>query len=75
MLNAPFSAESKVGAKSLELHARVIKADGTVIDYGCVSHWHRNPFVRFRRWLSQRLRSVCAPLARWINPVKEHTYE
>ncbi|MFZ5541909.1 MAG: hypothetical protein ACOZJZ_00015 [Pseudomonadota bacterium] len=39
-----FGASSPV--KSTELIARVIKADGTVIEHGRIAFSHRNPLVR-----------------------------
>jgi hypothetical protein len=33
-------------AKEAEIIATVIKADGTVIEYGVVSYWHKNPIKR-----------------------------
>lgn len=42
-------------AKETQLEITVIKADGTVVSYGVVSYWHKNPIKRFiwriKKWL------------------------
>ena len=42
-------------AKELQLSARVIRADGTVEEYGVIDYWHKNPIKRFiwriKKWL------------------------
>jgi hypothetical protein len=42
-------------AKELQLHAVVIKADGTIEDLGVVDYWHQNPIKRIiwriKKWL------------------------
>jgi hypothetical protein len=42
--------------KSASIAVKVTKADGTVIDYGVVSYWHRNPIRR----LAWRLKQLIA---------------
>jgi hypothetical protein len=37
---------SRGEAKSAEIHAVVIRADGRREDLGRISFWHRNPLVR-----------------------------
>jgi len=37
--------------KSIEIEATVIRADGTKEPLGVIASWHRNPFVRFWRWI------------------------
>ena len=34
-------------AKEAMIEVTVTKADGTVINYGTVSYWHKNPIKRF----------------------------
>jgi len=42
-------------AKELQLSARVIRADGTVVELGVIDYWHKNPIKRFiwriKKWL------------------------
>jgi hypothetical protein len=42
-------------AKELQLHAVVIKADGTIEDLGVIDYWHKNPIKRIiwriKTWL------------------------
>lgn len=67
---------TKQGHKSSELHARIIRADGTVVDLGCVSYWHRNPLRRLQWRASkqcERLARLFERLAKRINPVQENT--
>lgn len=50
-------ATMRVPTKTREasIHAVVIGADGTVVDLGCASYWHKNPLKRWawrlKRWL------------------------
>lgn len=39
--------------RSIEVEAVVIRADGTRQPLGVVASWHRNPLVRFWRWLKR----------------------
>ena len=42
-------------AKELQLKARIIRADGTVVELGVIDYWHKNPIKRFiwrfTKWL------------------------
>jgi hypothetical protein len=42
-------------AKELQLHAVVIRADGTIEDRGVIDYWHKNPIKRLQwrinKWL------------------------
>ena len=44
-------------AKSLELVARIVKADGTIVELGTIDYWHKNPIKRIiwriKKWLSK----------------------
>lgn len=42
--------------KSAEISAVKIRADGTVVDLGVISTWHRNPIIRWWRQLRLALR-------------------
>jgi hypothetical protein len=44
------------GLKMASTSIRVIRADGTVEDYGTVSYWHRNPLRRLWHWFTNRNR-------------------
>lgn len=35
-----------VGAKSVSIEGRIIRADGTVVELGTIAYWHQNPFKR-----------------------------
>lgn len=45
---------AKGKAKSVELEITVIRADGTVENYGTVAYWHRNPLKRWA-WKLRRM--------------------
>lgn len=40
---------SKLKPKSVELEAKVTRADGTVEDLGVIATWHKNPFINLYR--------------------------
>ena len=46
---------AQAGIKSIEVEAVVIRADGTRKSLGVVSSWHRNPLVRFWRWIKRSI--------------------
>lgn len=44
-----------VPAKSAEIHAVKILADGRRVDLGCIAYWHRNPLMRLWRKIKEHL--------------------
>lgn len=48
-----FTTQQRV--QQITRHDVIIRADGTVEDYGVVGYWHRNPARRFWFWLRKKL--------------------
>jgi hypothetical protein len=51
-------------AKELQLSARIVRADGTIVELGTIDYWHKNPFKR----LNWRIKSW---LHSWSTRVKQ----
>jgi hypothetical protein len=51
------AALADAGLKSASTSIRVIRADGSVEEYGVVSYWHRNPLRRLWYRLTRRRRA------------------
>lgn len=52
-------------AKELQLSARIVRADGTIVELGTIDYWHQNPIKRLiwriKSWLhswSTRVRQL-----------------
>lgn len=45
-MSIQFSGSASSSPKSMEIAAVKILADGTRVDLGVLSRWHRNPLVR-----------------------------
>ena len=47
--------QANLDAKELQLEARIIKADGTIVELGIIDYWHKNPIKRIiwriKKWL------------------------
>lgn len=43
-------------ARCAEIQARIIRADGTVVDLGTIAYWHINPLRRLAWRIGQALR-------------------
>ena len=44
--------------KSAQMHAVVIRADGTRENLGIVSYYHRNPLKRLAFWLKSKVKKL-----------------
>jgi hypothetical protein len=46
---------ANINAKELQLSARIVRADGTVVELGTIDYWHKNPIKRIiwrlKKWL------------------------
>lgn len=48
------------GVQSACVEARIIRADGTVVELGTVAYWHRNPLRRWAWRVTNTLRRLRA---------------
>lgn len=55
------SEQVKASAKSVSIRAVKIRADGTQVDLGVISAWHRNPLVRWWWNLKIAVRALRRP--------------
>lgn len=54
---------ANINAKELQLSARIVRADGTVVELGTIDYWHKNPIKRF----IYRCKKQLGDIKKWLH--------